>query len=363
MSGLLSAVQITRFRIPFTKYYLGSGLISILGTSFATITLVSNAFPMMYNDGTCPVAADGSPLACPDGYGAILGTGCVCALIEMFIAFTPAKALHKMFPKIVTGPVILCIAFNLIESGFQDWVGGSGCVDGICPSVGGARAGEWGTARFVGLGFLVYTSIIICEKWGAPIMKSCAVIIGLLIGCIVAAACGYFDKTSIDAAPVGTFMWVHTFKLSIYGPAVLPMLVVYIVLATECIGDVTATCDVSRLEVEGREYESRIQGAVLVDGLSGLISGLCTITPMSTFAQNNGVISITKCASRQVGYWCCFFMVLMGIFAKFGAALVAIPKPVLGGMTTFLFTSCLLYTSRSLSIALFEIRTLFMPQQ
>ncbi|CDO92962.1 unnamed protein product [Kluyveromyces dobzhanskii CBS 2104] len=339
VSGLMSSIQVTRVPIPFTKYHVGSGLISVLGTSFASITLVGNAFPMMYSSGFCPVAEDGTQLACPDGYGAILGTACICALIEILMSFTPSRILQSLFPKIVTGPVILCIAFKLIESGFKDWVGGSGCVNAICPSVGAPMAGEWGSARFIGLGFLVYSMIIAFEKWGAPIMKSCAVILGLLVGCIVAAACGYFNKSSIDSAPVGTFIWVHTFKLSIYGPAVLPMLVLYIVLATEAMGDVTATCEVSRLEVEGSEYESRIQGGVLCDGISGALSGLCTITPLSTFAQNNGVISITKCASRQVGYWCCFFMVIMGIFGKFGAALVAIPKPVLGGMTTFLFTS------------------------
>ena len=339
VSSLMSAIQITRVPIPFTSYYVGSGLISVLGTSFASITLVGNVFPMMYDTGFCPVSEDGTQLACPDGYGAILGTACVCGLLEVAMSFTPANILQSLFPKIVTGPVILCIAFSLIKSGFSDWAGGSGCVGAICPSEGAPMAGDWGSARFVGLGFLVFSTIIIFEKYGAPIMKSCAVILGLLVGCIVAAACGYFNKTSIDAAPGGTFIWVHTFKLSVYGPAVLPMLVLYIVLATEAMGDLTATCDVSRLETEGAEYESRIQGGVLCDGLSGILSGLCTITPMSTFAQNNGVISITKCASRQVGYWCCFFMFLMGIVAKFGAALVAIPKPVLGGMTTFLFTS------------------------
>ena len=200
-------------------------------------------------------------------------------------------------------------------------------------------AGEWGSARFIGLGFLVFSSIIMCEKWGSPVMKSCAVIVGLIVGCIVAAACGYFDRSSIDSAPAVTFLWVHTFPLKVYGPMVLPMLVMYIVLAQECIGDVTATCDVSRMEVEGELYESRIQGAVLSDGLGGIFSALFTLPPLSTFAQNNGVISLTKCANRQVGYWCCFFMIIMGIFAKFGAALVSIPKPVLGGMTTFLFTS------------------------
>lgn len=341
ISGLLSLIQITRFHIKGTKYYIGTGLVSVVGTSFATITIVEKAIPMMYANGECPVADDGTYLPCPNGYGAILGTGCVCALLEILLSFMPPKILQKVFPPLVTGPVVLLIGVHLISSGFSDWLGGSGCSSGstLCPSDSAPHALAWGSAEFVGLGFLVFVVIIICEKWGAPIMKSCAVIIGLLVGCIVAAACNYFDRSNIDKSPAVTFIWVHTFKLTIYGPAVLPMLATYIVLMMEAIGDITATCDVSRLEVEGEVYDSRIQGGILADGFNGLLSCLGTMTPMSTFAQNNGVISITKCANRMAGYWCCFFLIVMGIFAKFAAALVSIPKAVLGGMTTFLFTS------------------------
>ena len=127
----------------------------------------------------------------------------------------------------------------------------------LCPYVGAPHALPWGSAQYVGLGFLVFVTIIICERFGSPIMKSCAVVLGwstlapcppapgrtgsscrtrgeilsntftgLLVGCIVAAACGYFDRSGIDAAPVGSFIWVHTFKLSLYGPLVLPLLAV-----------------------------------------------------------------------------------------------------------------------------------------
>lgn len=335
VSGFLSAIQITRFKIPFTPYYIGTGLLSVVGVSFATITIVSKGFPMMYKTGFCPTAADGTHLPCPDGYGAVIATSCVCGLLEILLSFMPPKILQKIFPPLVTGPVVLLIGISLVQSGFQDFVGGSGCV-GTDTCVKGY---QWGSAQFIGLGFLVYVTIIICEKWGAPIMKSCAVIMGLLVGCIVAAACGYFSHEGIDAAPAATFIWVHTFKLKVYGPLVLPFLACYIVLMMEAIGDITATSDVTRLELEGPLYESRIQGGVLADGLNGVLAGLCTLPPMSTFAQNNGVIAITKCGSRTVGYWCCFFLVVMGIFSKFAAALVAIPGPVLGGMTTFLFTS------------------------
>lgn len=354
-SGILSCIQITRFHIYGTRYYVGTGLLSVVGTSFATITIVTSAIPMMYTNGICKTI-DGVKQPCPEAYGHILATGTLCALLNVLLSFSPSKVLQKVFPAIVTGPVVLLIGTNLIQTGFEDWVGGSDCVDSKC----GVKELPWGSASFVGLGFLVYVSIIICERFGAPIMKSCAVIVGLLVGCIVAAACGYFSNANINVAPVATFPWVHTFPLKVYGPIVLPFLAVYITLIMEATGDITATCDVSRLEVEGEQFESRIQGGILCDGINGVLSGLMTVTPMSTFAQNNGVISVTKCANRRVGYWCAFFLIIMGIFGKFAGAIVSIPKPVLGGMTSFLFTSVAVSGIKIISTTEFTRRDRFL---
>jgi NCS2 family nucleobase:cation symporter-2 len=127
----------------------------------------------------------------------------------------------------------------------------------------------------------------------------------------------------------------------------------------EAIGDITATCDVSRLQVEGKLFDSRIQGGILADGLNGMLAGLCTITPMSTFAQNNGVIALTRCANRKAGYACCFFLLVMGIFSKFAAALTSIPASVLGGMTTFLFASVAVSGMRIIATIPFTRRTRF----
>ena len=190
-------------------------------------------------------------------------------------------------------------------------------------------------------------------------MKSCAVVVGLLVGCIIAGATGYFSSSGISAAPAASFIWVKTFPLTIYAPIILPLLAVYIVLMMEAIGDISATCDVSRLEVSGPLFDSRIQGGVLADGLNGLAAGLCTITPMSTFAQNNGVIALTRCANRKAGYCACLFLAIMGIFSKFAAALVAIPNPVLGGLTTFLFSSVAVSGIRIISTVPFTRRNRF----
>jgi NCS2 family nucleobase:cation symporter-2 len=311
--GILSCIQITRFHIWKTPYYIGTGLISVVGTSFAIIPVATGAFTQMYANGKCQLDADGNRLPCPDAYGALIGTCALCALVEIGLSFLPPHALRKIFPPIVTGPTVILIGVSLIESGFQNWAGGSGLCAArpdsgpfqVCPQVGAPHALPWGSAEYIGLGFLVFVTILLCERFGSPIMKSTSVILGLLTGCIVAAACGYFDDSGINAAPVGSFIWVKTFKLSLYGPIVLPIMVVFIICACEAIGDITATCDVSRLEVEGPQFESRIQGGVLADGLNGCLAALMTITPMSTFAQNNGVIALTRCANRKAGYFCC----------------------------------------------------------
>ncbi|GKT65170.1 uracil-xanthine permease [Colletotrichum tofieldiae] len=350
VSGLLSMIQITRFHILKTPYYIGTGLISVVGISFAIIPVAQGALAQMYANGFCPTDAEGNKLPCPDGYGAIIGSSALCALIEIAISFMPPKIMLRVFPPIVTGPTVMLIGIHLVESGFQNWMGGSGpCANPTtdffarCPNISAPHALPWGSAEYLGLGFSVFITIILCERFGAPIMKSTSVVIGLLVayttGCIIAAACGYFDRSGIDSAPAVSFIWVHTFKLTLYGPLILPLLAVYIICATEAIGDITATCDVSRLEVEGRLFESRIQGGVLADGINGVLAALMTITPMTTFAQNNGVIALTRCANRSAGYCCCFFLIIMGIFAKFAASLVAIPSSVLGGMTSFLFTA------------------------
>jgi uric acid-xanthine permease len=365
--GIGSAIQITRFHIYKSPYYIGTGLISVVGTSFATIPVATGGLAQMYASGFCPSDAEGNPLPCPKGYGAILGTACICALLEIALSFAPAKVLKKIFPPLVTGPTVMLIGINLIESGFSNWAGGSGTCSSrpetgpfqLCPSNTAPNAAAWGSAQFIGLGFVVFLTIILCERFGSPIMKSCAVIIGLLIGCIVAAATGYFSESGIKSAPAVSFLWVETFPLSLYGPMVLPFLAVFLVLMMEAIGDITASCDVSRLEVEGPIFNSRIQGGVLADGLNGMLACLCTITPVSTFAQNNGVIALTRCANRKAGYCCCFFLIIMGVFSKFAAALVAIPSPVLGGMTTFLFSAVAISGVRIISTVPFTRRNRF----
>lgn len=61
-------------------------------------------------------------------------------------------------------------------------------------------------------------------------MKNISIICGLVMGCIVSGATGYIDGSTIKSAPAITFLWVKTFKIGVYAPAILPMLAVYSML-------------------------------------------------------------------------------------------------------------------------------------
>ena len=95
------------------------------------------------------------------------------------------------------------------------------------------------------------------------------------------------------------------------------MLIGYLVTTTETVGDLAATFEASRLE--GKEdFNSILQGGLLSDAVCSVLSCLFTSMPNTTFSQNNGVISLTKCASRRAGYACGVWLILMGVFSKIG---------------------------------------------
>lgn len=339
-AGFMTLLQICRFRIPFTNIYMGTGMISVLGQSFSTVSVFTSTLPKLYSNGFCPTGSDGTKLPCRDAYGAFIGTGALCALLEILLAFIPPRTLKKLFPPLVTGPVVLLVGSSLVQSGMQDWGGGSDCYpDALCNSAKPSHAHVWGSGQWVGLGFSVIVAIMFCDRFGAPIMKSCSIVIGLLTGCIIAGATGYFQHESIDAASSGQFNWVRPFPLKLYGPIVLPILAVYITCTVESIGDITASADVSRLKTEGEEFESRVQGGVLASGIGSVIGNLANVTPLSSFAQNNGVISMTQVASKKAGLACCVWLIIYGCIGKWTATIAAMPKTIIGGMTTFLFTS------------------------
>lgn len=99
----------------------------------------------------------------------------------------------------------------------------------------------------------------------------------------------------------------------------------------------TATAMVSEQPIEGEEYTKRLRGGVLADGLVSVIATALGSLPLTTFAQNNGVIQMTGVASRHVGKYIAAILVLLGLFPVIGRAFTTIPSPVLGGAMVLMF--------------------------
>lgn len=359
VSGLMSIIQIVRVNI-YKDYWIGTGLISMSGISFTFLPIAEATFQSLYNSGFCEV---GQP--CPDAYGRWLGTVMVGALIEVLLSFLRPRALRKLFPPIVTGTTVFLIGASLVGVGLKNWAGGAGpCLtakeispDGDrtvltqfmldffvdCPSIDSSGLGErhypWGSAEWIGLGFFVFSIIVLVEIFGSPFLRNTGVMIGLVSGIILSASLGYMDTNLIDQAPLFTFPLVRRFKLGFYSPALLPVIIAHAVSAVETIGDITASCEASRVETDGPMFESRLQGGLLADGVNSIIAGLLTSSPTTTFSQNNGVISFTGVANRAAGLWAALWLILMGVIGKVGGVFVALPDAAVGGMTTFLFAS------------------------
>ncbi|EUC37414.1 hypothetical protein COCCADRAFT_1655 [Bipolaris zeicola 26-R-13] len=343
-TGLATALQVTRLHIAKTPFFIGTGLLSVVGPTFDILPIVFNYAALRYKSGTCPILADGTQASCPDAWGACLGTMLCCVWIQIGMAFVPPKLLNKVFPKLITGSLLTLIGVYLVGNGLQNWGGSSNCHHGegfyaLCPDVSAPRPLVWGHPKLIGLGFSVFATIIIVEAVGAPLMRSASVVIGLAVGCAVSGATGYWSTEQLDRAPGGTFLWVHTFNLSVDGALVLPMIIMFACQAVSCIPDILATAELSDVDIEGTVFNSRVQGGILCDGIGSFLSALATGPPMVSQAGNNGVIVLTGCASRRAGWAASGFLVLMGVVAKFGAVFASMPPSVLGGMQVFLYST------------------------
>lgn len=326
------------------------------GTSFSFLPIAEAMITALRNEGACGEPGTFGP--CPRSvYGKWLGTVALCSLIEIGISFLPPSVLATVFPPVITGTTVFLIGASLTGVGVRYWAGGAGpCYSykkieqlggdpsslsffAKCPNSIASPAHPWGDAHWVGLGFFVFSLIILIGIFGSPFMRNIQVMIGLVSGIILAAATGYLNNDFIDASPAITFPWVQTFPLGVYWPAVIPTCIAFIVTSVETIGDISASAEASRVATSGPEFDSRVQGGLLADGLNSLIASLMTANPTTTFSQNNGVIAVTRTANKYAGIAGAIWLIFYGVIGKVGGIFGATPDAIIGGMTTFLFAN------------------------
>ncbi|KAJ8598833.1 hypothetical protein CTAYLR_008546 [Chrysophaeum taylorii] len=376
-SGLLTIVQVFRARILGTRYYLGTGLVSVMGTSFTFLPIARDMVVSEINDarneGKCSSDGDCNGFG-KQGYGKFLGTAMVASIFEMCIAMLPTKVRQKLFPTVVTGAAVMLIGGSLISSGIKYVGGGVFCAENdlsrsasfgspqFCNENGNVAL-PFGSPEYIGLAFSVIAMSTFLQFFGSPFLKSTFLFWGLMFGVFVSAISTYeakdgdmtvkdgnlvpakigrqykyFNDQRIRDANYFIFLWDTTFPIRFAPEYFLPILIGFFVSSAETIGDITMSCVASRLPASGADLESRIQGGLLADGFNSLLATLFTSPPNTTFSQNNGVIALSQCASRAAGFACSFWLLLFGVIAKVGAAFASIPICVVGGLVLQCFS-------------------------
>jgi xanthine permease XanP len=281
---------------------VGSGLLSVTGTSFAFLT---------------PLIAAGRIGGLPLMFGMSLAG----APVQIFLApFMPK--LRRLFPPLISGIVVLLIGLSIIPEAMRGIV---------APAAPGAPLLS-GAAVAV----TVIATVLIAQAVGMVWARLTGILFGVVAGYVV---CGMFGWLH---APPPSDAWVTWPRLLPHGFAfradlLLPFSFIYLVSLLESLGDMTATAQLSGLKAYGPEHSARLRGGLLADGLTSMIAALFGSFPSTTYAQNNGVIQITGVASRRLGKWIALMLALLGLFPAVGHWVTAMPPAVLGGMALLLF--------------------------
>ena len=279
---------------------VGSRVACIMGTDF---TFVS------------PAISVGSTLGMPGIVGAtILGS-----FFEIILSFF-IKPLMKLFPPLVTGPVVCLIGLTLLPVSIDWAAGGSGALD-------------YGSLLNVSIAMLVMIVTLILNRYGKGLVSSASILIGMLVGYLVCIPLGMVDFT-----PVAEASWFAMPNILEYGvvfdwKAVLAFIPAYFVTTIETVGCLKAVGETSQIEMD----DKKIGSGILADGVGSIVGGLVGSFSNTSFSQNVGLISLTKVASKHVAVMAGILLVCLGLFPKLAGVINGIPQPVLGGVGLVMF--------------------------
>lgn len=297
---------------------VGSGLLSLQGTSFAFLGPILGVGTFALQGGRTPEQA----------LALIFGVCFFGSAVEIILS----RFLHLMsriITPVVSGTVVMIIGLGLIKTGIISLAGG----------VAAQKNGTFGSPQnlFLGLGVLLIVVFLTISK--NRFLRMGAIAIGLIIGYIAAAMMGMVNLSVLSKLPIISPPIPFRYGLSFDIGAFLPFILLYVLTAIETVGDLTATSAVSGEPVSGSLYMRRIKGGVLGDGVNSAIAALLNTFPNTTFSQNNGVIQMTGVGSRYVGFYVAGIFATLGLLPIVGGIFQAIPQPVLGGATTVMFGS------------------------
>ncbi len=309
----------------FPIWRIGSGLPIVMGISFTFVSVFCYIGPTY-------------------GYNAIVGAILVGGIIEGILGLF-AKYWIKLIAPIVAASVVTAIGFSLLSVGASSFGGGSGTEN-------------FGSAKNWIIGTVTLLSCIVFNIFAKSYLKQLSVLFGLIVGYIVAACMGMIDFSALQNTSIIAFPSIMPFKPEFNINAIISVTLIFLVSATETIGDTSA------LAASGLNRDVTLKetsGSIACDGFISALSSIFGCLPITSFSQNVGLVAMTKVVNRFAIAAGAVIMLLAGIFPFFGSLLATLPDAVLGGCTLMMFGNIVVsglqmigkcgYTQRNITIA------------
>lgn len=296
-------------------FVVGGRVPSYLGSSFAFIG------PVLVATG----AAVGTPNPnIPLALGGIIAAGALYFLIGIIVQIAGHRWVERLMPPVVTGAIVAAIGLVLAPIAISSASG-----------AGGDNQAGTSFARWVALITVVAVGLV--AVYAPGMWRRLPVLAGGFIGYVAyligANMLGY--GAPIDFAKVGQAAWfgLPTFQSPVFNFTAMSLIApVAIILVAENLGHIKAIGAMT-----GRNLDPYLGRAFMGDGLATMLSGASGGTGMTTYAENMGVMAVTRIYSTVVFLVAAFIALLLGLSPKFGAFIGTIPGPVLGGLSIVVF--------------------------
>ena len=288
-AGIATFIQST----PIWK--LGSGLPIFMGISFTFVV------PM-------------TVVAAKYGYGAVVGTVLAGGVFEGILGLT-ARYWKKIIAPIVSAVVVTGIGLSLLSTAAR--------------SFGGGYVQDFGSVPNLVIGIVTLLACLLWQVFMKGTKKQISILAGLAAGYITALLFGKVDLSNLAEGG-----WFALPKLLPYFPvfrfdAIASICIIYLVSATETMGDASALVSGTlRREITPEE----ISGALTTDGFGSALGGLFGVTPVTSYSENVGLTIMTGVVNRNVARIGALIMILCGLFPPIGQFVRTIPTSVIGGV-------------------------------
>ena len=287
--------------------YIGSKLPIVQGCTFTAVT------PMIIIANTHGGGAAGLQVV----YGAAIFAGVACFVISNFFS-----KMLRFFPPVVTGSVITVIGLSLMPVAVN-WIAGTN------PS-----APDYCEPTHILMAAVVLAIILVIYRVCRGFLRQISVLLGLVIGTLIADALGMADFHAVGEAAALGITTPFAFGYPVFEPvSCLAMTLVMLVTMAETTGDIVAVTEI----VDKPMTESMLTKALRADGFSTALGGIFNTFPYTAFAQNIGLIGMTGVRSRYIVAVCGVMLMILGLFPKMAAVVASVPTMVLGGAGLAMF--------------------------